>query len=202
MPPTPTPRRQTDTPHPERTRRQPPTTTAEVGHLHLVHLNGAVLCLAFDCLRSECDVPRAPGEREHARTHERQARHHRLPRLRRMVPAVGPIGFSMRSTVRCCMRAWARCGASSSTGALGRGWRRGMAPRRARLPPSSRCTLSAGRGAAGGALSLAGGDTAVRRNAPHEAMVACTTGLTLLVPLPASPERSQRELALLLTLQA
>src|SRR5262249_51789988 len=29
----------------------------------------------------ECDVPRAPGEREHARTHERQAHQHQLPRL-------------------------------------------------------------------------------------------------------------------------
>ena len=31
----------------------------------------------------------------------------------------GPTAFSMRSTARCCMSAWAPCGASSSTGAWG-----------------------------------------------------------------------------------
>src|SRR5262245_30216154 len=43
-------------------------------------------------------------------------------------------------------------------------------------------------------------DTAARRNAHHEASSALTKGLALLATLPESPERSQHELALLLTL--
>ena len=44
------------------------------------------------------------------------------------------------------------------------------------------------------------GDNATRRNAYHEAIAALTKGLALLATLPDSPERTQRELALLLTL--
>ena len=43
------------------------------------------------------------------------------------------------------------------------------------------------------------GDTAIRRNAPHEAITALRKGLALLVTLPESPERSRHELTLQLT---
>jgi len=43
------------------------------------------------------------------------------------------------------------------------------------------------------------GDTATRRNAPHEAITALRKGLALLATLPGSPERSRHELALQLT---
>jgi predicted ATPase/DNA-binding winged helix-turn-helix (wHTH) protein len=44
------------------------------------------------------------------------------------------------------------------------------------------------------------GENAARRNAYHEAIAALRKGLTLLATLPNSPERTQRELALQLTL--
>ena len=58
----------------------------------------------------------------------------------------GAIAFSMRSTARCCTSAWAPCGASSSIGALGPGWRRAMAPGRARSRPARRPLRARGRG--------------------------------------------------------
>ena len=44
------------------------------------------------------------------------------------------------------------------------------------------------------------GDNAARRHAHHEAIAALTKGLALLATLPDSPERTQHELALQLTL--
>ena len=116
----------------------------------------------------------------------------------RMAPAVGPIAFSIRSTARCCMSAWAPCGASSSTDALGHGWRAAMAPRRARSPPSSPCTSSALARSAGRALWQQTGEMA--RDAYPEALTALRKGLTLLATLPESPTRMQDELTLLLSL--
>jgi hypothetical protein len=44
------------------------------------------------------------------------------------------------------------------------------------------------------------GDNAARRNAYHEAIAALTKGLALLTTLPDTPERTEHELALQLTL--
>src|SRR5262249_15148367 len=91
-----------------------PTAAADVGRLHLVHLDGAVRDLTLDGVRSERDLPRAPGEIQDAHTHERQASHHRLPRLLGhrtsfFVACVGiPLTTSEMQTYCAIARYWGR----------------------------------------------------------------------------------------------
>ena len=76
-----------------------------------------------------------------------------------------------------------------------------MGPGRGRSPPSSPSTSSAAaRSSVPCAISQQAADNAARRNAHHEAIAALTKGLALLATLPESPERTQHELTLLLTL--
>src|SRR5262245_5380834 len=56
-------------------------TAADVSRLHLVHLDGAVRRFALDRLRADRDTLRTPREGQDARTHERQASQHPLPRM-------------------------------------------------------------------------------------------------------------------------
>jgi hypothetical protein len=59
-------------------------------------------------------------------------------------PAAGATSSPMRSTGRCCMRGWGRCGAGNSTGASAYAWRRATAHRRSRSRPGSPSISSAG----------------------------------------------------------
>ena len=78
---------------------------ADVGRLHLLHLDGAVRCLALDRVRSERDVPDTPGKIQHTCTHEREARHDPLHRLfgHRTSPCVPCVGIRSASTPWSCV---------------------------------------------------------------------------------------------------
>src|SRR5262249_43537110 len=52
-----------------------------VGSLHLVHLDAVVWNLVLDRVRSECDVPCAPGEPQETHAHESESRHGQLHSL-------------------------------------------------------------------------------------------------------------------------
>ena len=128
-------------------------------------------------------------------------RRHRAVRLagwtRRGELSVSPCAVSA-GAVRAV---WGRCGAAQLHGRIGARLEAGYGAQAGEI-----ATQLAVHFERGGEVQRAvhylqqAGEHATRRNAYHEAVAALTKGLALLATLPDSPERTQHELTLLLTL--